>query len=107
MKTNKDHIRFLQIDEEISKLQQEAMDILVRNVFPLPINKNLRDAVLLAANRAIENIKKDLEKKIEQIEIHCEIRENALYEIRKLVEPGSEISKIAGNALCYGNYTKQ
>ena len=49
---------------------------------------------------------KDLKKELEQTKIHCEIREKALYDIRQLVEPGSEISKIAGKALCYGNYTR-
>jgi hypothetical protein len=54
-----------------------------------------------------DGLSSSLIKELEKTIIHCEIRERALYETRQLVEPGSDISKIAGQALCYGNYTRK
>jgi hypothetical protein len=56
---------------------------------------------------ALEKENAELRKELEQVKTHCEIRERALYKIRRIVKSGSEISKIAGKALCYGNYTRK
>lgn len=44
----------------------------------------------------------DWRKYAEQVEVWAQVRGNALRDIRALVEPGSDVSKLAGRALCLG-----
>lgn len=50
---NKEQKRLLEIDEEISILHQEAIDIMMKVVLPIPTNQRLKDATLACADKAI------------------------------------------------------
>jgi hypothetical protein len=76
----------------------------------VPASNGYLCEVCEAWDRADKRYREELEKlqkQLEQVTIHCEIREKALYKIRELVNYEGEVSKVAGEALCYGNYTRK